>query len=148
MAGLRGRAVTAQIATGTSAKTLLQLIAASNHRTLVREVHISFEGVTATDAPIQVRILRQSTAGTMSSLTLVKNSDSDDETLQTTALHTASAEPTAGDVLLSRFVHPQGGFSLILPPGREFVIKGGGRLGVEVTASVGVDALVSAEFEE
>ena len=135
MAGVRGRAVTAQIATGTSAKTLLQLIA--------------FEGVTSTDAPIQVRVLRQSTAGTMSSLTLVKHSDSDDETLQTTALHTASAEPTAGDVLLTTLVHPQGGrLSLLLSQGREFVVKGGGRLGVEVTASVSVDATVSVGFEE
>lgn len=147
MAGLIGRAVTAQIATGTAAKTLLQLVAASSHRVVVKEWHISFEGTTATNAPIQVRVLRQSTAGTMSSLTLVKDNDSDDETLQTTAQHTSTSEPTAGDVLFSQLVHPQGGrFSV---QGNEvFTIKGGGRLGFEVTASVDVDAVVCVKFEE
>lgn len=149
MAGVRFRAVTAQITTGTSAKTLLQIVAASNHRTLVDEVHIAFEGTTSTDAPIQVRILKQTTAGTMSALTLVKKCAADDETLQTTALHTASAEPTAGDVYFSTLVHPQGGrLSLVLPRDKAFQIVGGQRLGIEVTAGAAVDAVVTVEGEE
>lgn len=149
MAGLRFRAVTGQIATGTSAKTIAQIVAASNHRVLVDEVHISFEGVTSTDAPIQVRILKQTTAGTMSALTLVKKNASDDETLQTTAQHTSTGEPTAGDVYFSQLVHPQGGrLSLILPREKAFTIVGGQRLGVEVTASVGIDCIVCIEGEE
>ena len=149
MAGVIGRAVTAQISTTTSTRTLLQLVAASNHRVLVREWHIAFEGITATDAPIQVRVLRQTTAGTASALTLVKADDSDDETLQTTAQHSfTSTEPTSGDVLFNRLVHPQSGFSIILPPGRELVMKGGSRLAFEVTAAVAVDATVTVEFEE
>lgn len=149
MAGVRFRAVTAQIATGTAAKTLVQIVAASNHRTLVDEIHISFEGATSTNAPIQVRILKQTTAGTMSALTIVKKCAGDDETLQTTAQHTATAEPTAGDVYFSQFVHPQGGrFSLVLPREKAFQIVGGQRLGVEVTAANDVDSLVTIEGEE
>ncbi len=149
MAGVRFRAVSAQISTGTSVKTLVQIVAASNHRTLVDEIHIAFEGTTSTDAPIFVRILKQTTAGTMSSLTLVKKCAGDDETLQTTALHTATVEPTAGDVYFSTFVHPQGGrLSLVLPREKAFQIVGGQRLGVEVTASAAVDALVTIEGEE
>lgn len=144
MAGVRGRANTAQVATGTSAKTILQLVAASNHRIVVPRITVSFEGVTSTDAPIQVVVMRQSTAGTMSSLTLTKDNDSDDETLQTTAQHTATVEPTSGDILETQLIHPQGGRGVFGP----FVVKGGGRLGVVVTASVSIDCVVSAQFEE
>jgi len=143
MAGLFARATTAQVATGTSAKTILQLVAASNHRIVVPRITVSFEGVTATDAPIQVVVMRQSTAGTMSALTPSKYNDSDDETLQTTAQHTASAEPTSGDILETQLIHPQG--RGVFGP---FTVKGGGRLGVVVTASVSVDCVVSAQIEE
>jgi len=87
--------------------------------------------------------MRQSTAGTMSALTPSKYNDSDDETLQTTAQHTASAEPTSGDILETQLIHPQG--RGVFGP---FTVKGGGRLGVVVTASVSVDCVVSAQIEE
>lgn len=143
MAGVRGRATTAQVATGTSAKTILQLVAASNHRIIVPRITISFEGVTPTDPPIQVVVMRQSTAGTMSALTPSKDTDSYDETLQTTAQHTATVEPTSGDILETQLIHPQG--RGVFGP---FVVKGGGRLGVVVTASVSIDCVVAAQFEE
>jgi hypothetical protein len=143
MAGVKGRATTAQVSTGTSAKTILQLVAATNQRVLVPRIIVSFESIVATDAPIQVVVRRQSTAGTMSALTPSKYNDSDDETLQTTALHTASAEPTSGDILETQLIHPQG--RGVFGP---FEIKGGGRLGVVVTAGVSVDCVVCAHFEE
>jgi hypothetical protein len=144
MSGVVFRGVTAQISTGTSLKTILQLVAAAQHR--VRNVYfsISFEGVTPTDAPIQVRILKQTTAGTMSSLTLVKDCPADDETLQTTAQHTATVEPTAGDVRYSQFVHPQGSARRIGP----FTMQGGEKLGIDVLAANAVDCIVSVEGEE
>lgn len=144
MSGVKFRANTAQVATGTAVKTIMQLVAASNHRIIVNKIVVSFEGVTATDAPIQVRVLRQTTAGTMTSLTPVKDSDSDDETLQTTAQHTATVEPTAGDVLESQLVHPQSSRVFVGP----YIVKGGGRLGVEVTSGVSIDCIVSAYGEE
>lgn len=143
MAGVRGRATTSQVATGTGTKTILQLVAAANHRVIVPKITISFEGVTATDPPIQVVVLRQTTAGTMSALTPSKDNSGDDETLQTTAQHTATAEPTASDILETQLIHPQG--RGIFGP---FVMIGGSRLGVAVTASVGIDCVVSAAFEE
>lgn len=145
MSGVKFRANTAQVATGTAAKTIMQLVAASNHRIIVNKIVVSFEGVTATDAPIQVRVLRQTTAGTMTGLTPVKDSDSDDETLQVTAQHTATGtEPTAGDVLESQLVHPQSSRVFVGP----YIVKGGGRLGVEVTSGVNIDCIVSAYGEE
>lgn len=143
MAGVRVRANTAQVSTGTSAKTILQLVSATNQRMIVNRISVSFEGVAATDAPIQVVIRKQTTAGTMTSLALVKDNDNDPETLQTTAQHTATVEPTGGDILETRLVHPQG--SRDFGP---FILPGGDRIGVVVTAGVSVDCVVSAIGEE
>ena len=148
MAGVRFAAVTAEVSTGTSVKTIVQVVAASNHRILIDRATVTFQGTSTTDAPILVEMLRQSTAGTMSSLTPVKLNSADDETLQVTARHTAPAEPTAGDVLESFLVHPQGGKEWLAPFGRAIVVPGGGRLGVRVTAGVSVDCVVSLHGEE
>jgi hypothetical protein len=148
MAGVRFTATTAKISTGTALKTLIQVVAAANHRLLIDEISISFDGVVQTDEPILVEVLRQTTAGTMTALTCRKNNDADDETLQVTAQHTATAEPTAGDLLKSWLVHPQTGRPWQAPFGREIVVKGSGRLGIRVTAAASVDAVVEIGGEE
>jgi hypothetical protein len=136
------------IATGTALKTLLQLVAAANHRVVITEIGISFHGVTPTDAPILVQAMRQTTAGTMSAATPVKRNSTDDETLQTTAQHTATVEPTAGDVLKQWAIHPQGGLVYQPAPGEEIVVPGGGKLGITVTAGVSINADVYVDYEE
>ena len=148
MSGVRFKAVTGQIATGTSAKTLLQVVAAANHGILIDEISISFAGTSNTATPIKVDVLRQTTAGTMSALTPVKDPDDSDETLQVTAQHTATAEPTAGDVLLSEHIHPQQGYTWQAPFGRSIKIGGGDRLGVRTTAAADVNAIVRVAGEE
>lgn len=148
MAGVLFEAVTGEISTGTSVKTLVQVVAAANQRVKVREISIGFKGTSNTNAPIKVDVLRQSTAGTMSALTPVKRNADDGETLQTTAQHTATAEPTAGDVLKTLEIHPQTGWDWQAPFGGEFIINGGDRLGVRVTAANDVSATVSISGEE
>jgi hypothetical protein len=148
MSGVRWNVVSPSISTGTSLKTLVQVIAASNHRILVEELNISFDGISNTAQPIKVEVLRQTTAGTVTALTPVKGHDGDDETLQITAGHTATAEPTAGDILEIFFVHPQGGRDWQAPFSKPFVVKGGGRLGVRVTAAASVNAVVTFKGEE
>lgn len=149
MAGVRLAAVTGEIATGTSTKTILQLVAAANHRVVVREIRASFKGVSASATPVLVEVLRQTTAGTMSALSPVKLNSADDETLQTTAQHTATAEPTAGDVVLAAEVHPQGGlFAWVAPFGGELVVPGGERLGLRVTAGATVNCIAMMSVEE
>ena len=148
MAGLKAVAQTVEIATGTSKKTLIQLVAAANHRTLVKEFSIAFDGTSNTAAPILVEVARQTTAGTMTSLTPVKIDADADETLQTTAQHTATAEPTEGDVIMRENVHPQGGYTWQAPFGGELVVNGGDRLGIAVTAAATVNAVVRMIFEE
>lgn len=148
MSGVEFRAETAAIITGTAVKTLLQVVAAANHRVKIHEMSVSFNGTSNTDAPILVEVLTQSTAGTMSALTLVKGNSSDDETLQTTGLHTATVEPTAGSVLKAEYVHPQTGFLWQALYGKEQIIPGGTRLGIRVTATVSVNAVARMEGEE
>ena len=148
MSGVRFRANTAQVATGTSAKTLCQVVAAANHRVLITEIEVAFEGVTSNDPPIQIEILKQTDAGTMTSLSPVKVNTGDGETLQTTAQHTATAEPTAGTVIRRTLVHPQAAYRLLLARENAIVVNGGERLGVKVLASVGIDAVVSLGGEE
>jgi hypothetical protein len=148
MAGIRFSAVTGEVATGTSTKTILQILAAANHQVLVDEIAVSFQGTSATDAPILVEVLRQNSAGTMTSLTPKKVHDGDDESLQVSAQHSATAEPTAGDVLLAQLVHPQSGYTWQAPFARQIKVKGGSRLGVRVTAGVGVDCVCRMFGEE
>lgn len=148
MAGVRFKAVTAEVTTGTSAKTVVQIVAAANHRIKVDRWGIAFKGVAPTDAPIKVRLLRQTDAGTTSALTPVKNNPGDDEALQVTARHTATAEPTAGDVLETVEAHPQAGYEVILPLTQEIIVPGGTRLGIEVTATVSTSCVAWINGEE
>ncbi len=148
MAGLKATAQTAEITTGTALKTILQLVAAANHRVIVKEISISFKGIVNTAAPILVQVARQTTAGTMSALTPKKMNESDQETLQTTAQHTATVEPTLTDDVISEEVHPQGGFTWQAPFGGEIIIEGGNRLAIVTTASVAVNCVARMIFEE
>lgn len=149
MAGVRVVGNTGDIAFSTSTKTIAQIVAASNHRVRLERVRISFKGTSSAEAPVLVQLSIQTTAGTMSSLTLVKADATYDETLQTTAQHTATVEPTTTNVLASSLVHPQGSYDFVFPPGRDFLIPGGTRLGILVnTPTQAGTANVSFEIEE
>jgi len=148
MARRFGIAQQAGITTGTSKKTLIQLIAADNHAVAVIEFGVSFDGTSNTDTPILVQLIRQTDAGTMSSLTPVKADDSNGDTLDTSAQHTATAEPTSGDILESYRVHPQTGIVKAFNRDTELIVGAGDRLGLVVTAAVSVTAEAFIKFEE
>ena len=149
MAAFQGVATTAEIAlTAATAKTLLQLISPANHRVRLTGWGVFFDGVSPTAEPVQVRLLRQTTAGTMTALTPVKRDSGISDTLQTTAAHTATAEPTAGDVLWAGEVHPQAGYEVQYPWGNEIILAGSSRVGLEVTAPAALNARSFLAFEE
>lgn len=152
MSGVKWNAVSNQISTGgSSRRTLMQITAAANHRSMVKEVSISFEGVSNTDPPLEVTFEYQGDAGTGGqALTVSKGNPSDDETIQTTGLQGAWAttEPASGDDIRREFVHPQGGFSWQAPFGQEIPIPGGSRFGVYVNTSLTLDAVVTINGEE
>lgn len=149
MAAFQGQAATAEITlTAATAKTVLQLVAAANHRVKLLSWGVFFDGTSTTAEPVQVRLLRQTTAGTMSALTPTKRDDSIADSLLTTAQHTATVEPTAGDLMEAIEVHPQQGYQAFYPLGGEVIIGGGDRLGIECTAPSGVNVRATAIFEE
>lgn len=143
MSGRRWLATTPEITTGTSALSVFKLTAPANHRVYVRKIDVSFKGIVVTDAPILVRLYKATTAGTFTSLTPVDDGVADAEAIQTTAAHTASAEPTKTDLLDSREIHPQSSGRF-----RDIWIPGGGRIVVEVTAGASTSVVVSAAGEE
>jgi hypothetical protein len=148
MSGNRFKFTKSGISTGTSIKTLIQIVAASNHKILIDEISISFAGTSNTAAPILVQVARNTDAGTMSSLTGAKDPDDWDETMQTTGQHTATAEPTQGTVIIDEYVHPQTGYTWQAPFGKAIAIGGGDRLGIAVTAGASVSAAVRVCGEE
>ena len=148
MAGIIAIAQTTEVAlSAATARTVMQVVAAANHKIKLLRWGVFFDGVSATAEPVQVRLLRQSSAGTMSSLVATKQT-TDSETLQTTAQHTATAEPSAGDVLDICEVHPQSGYEVVLTPDNYIWIAGGGRVGIECTAPAGVNVRAKIVFEE
>jgi hypothetical protein len=83
----------------------------------------------------------------MSSLTPVRRS-AGSETLQATAQHTATVEPTAGDILEPHEVHPQTGFKEWVPDLAKTEIFGGTRLAIRATAPSAVNARAFMVWEE
>lgn len=149
MAGLKVAATTAEIAlSAATAKTVIQIVAPTNQKLKVERIGLFFDGVSPTGEPVQVRVLRQTTAGTMTSLTPVKRNNGDGETIQGTAQHTATAEPTAGDVYDVFEIHPQSGYDIFFPLGQEPLVKGGDRLGIECTAPAAVNVRCKVWWDE
>lgn len=149
MAAFGGTATTAEVAlSAATAKTVVQLVAAANHRVKILGWGVYFDGVSTTAEPVQVRFLRQTSAGTMTSLTPNKKDDSIADSLLTTAQHTATAEPTAGDLIKAIEVHPQQGYEYTSPFGGEVIVGGGDRVGIECTAPAAVNVRAWIDFEE
>lgn len=149
MAGLHLLAATDEIQTGTTKKTILQVVAPSNQKLLINGLSVHFQGSDPTDTPVLVEFLRQSSAGgDGDALTPVKERPGDDETIQSSALSDidGSTQPTDGDEAHPRkFIPATGGYEWQAPFGREIEVPGGGRFGIAVTAytaSVGVVAAI------
>lgn len=124
------------LAAAGTAKTMLQIVAPAQQRLDLRAISVGFDGVNPSAEAFTIELLRQTTAGTMSSATPVKDS-AGSETIQTTAQKNATAEPTAGDVLNRWEHHPQSGSFVEKFDKREIEIPGGTRLGLRVTCPTG-----------
>ena len=130
-----------------SAKTVMQVLAPANCRVKVLGWGISFDGRDVAAEPVNVELVRQTTAGTMSSLAVSQQRPYADP-ISSTAQHTAAGEPTTTDVIDSVEVHPQSGYEVRYPYGQEPVIAGSGRMGVRVTAPAAVNCRVKMICEE
>lgn len=129
-----------------TAETVLMIKAPTNQRVKLSKLTISFDGTSATATPVLIELGHCSSDGTMTSVTPVKRNESHAETVQTACYSPNSAEPAYTSVFRSERIHPQTNKEIDFYPEQE--IKGGGRLGVRVTAAAAVNCTVTAECEE
>lgn len=141
----------------TTQTTALQIIAASTNKVRVGGVgesrqsmiEVSFDGVTPTNKPVLLEILRQTTSigGTPTTVTPVKRRNGESGTLQTTArkkTNSGDSEPTASDIYAVYRLHPQGRH--VLPD--QFIIEQGDRLGFRLNATDAVNVSIKVPCEE
>src|SRR6185369_17836172 len=120
--------VTGVTLAGTTEQTLIQLLAPTNQRVKLTELSVSFKGTSNTDAPVQVRLMVQTSAGTASSGTPALIDADMAETIQTASRITFTVEPSYSTVIGTWQVHPQTGLILPMSTIKPPVIKGGTRM--------------------
>lgn len=150
MAGLYGQVdIPATTLSSTVARTVVQLLAATNQRVRLLGVEFAGNGTSGTDGPVQGRIIRQSSAGTSTGATVVKIPNFGSETVQTSGFITfTSTEPTVGTVVQHFAFSPQSNYRLLFVAPLDYVMVGGERLGIELTSPNGCTIDGYLKFEE
>ena len=129
--------------------SVMELLGAASVKAVLVEFGVSFNGTSATQAPILVRLRPITATGTGTACTETAF-DRSAPTAQCSAKYTMTAEPTmtANLNLGTWYVHPQGG-SLVMqyPLGREPVVCDGSAsqgIAIELTSASGVTPSCSA----
>lgn len=134
-----------------TAKSILQIKAATNQRVLVRSLRFTGkQAAGGTDTPVKIRMTRNSANfGTFTSQTAAKNNPSNGETVQTSVGQNATVEPTSPtDTNLWWEVQPQLGIEEFLPITQPIDIPGGQSVQFEATSGATPTILLTAGFEE
>lgn len=152
MAGLRLLVNSGEcVMVAATAKTLLQVKAATNQRVIIRSIRCTGkQPAGGTDTPGKLRMTR-STAnfGTGTVATAGKSNPSNGETIQTAFAGNFSAEPTSPtDSGLWWEVQPQSGVIEFLPPGSEIEVPGGQAANFELTIAGTPTVLLTVGIEE
>lgn len=131
-----------------TAETVLQVVAPAGRPVSVIRWAVSFNGVTATDAPVQVDLLRLTSSGTSSAFTPVRL-DPYSEVAAATARTAHTAEPSYGDVLETYEVTPYAGLLVVqYAPDERIKVGPGGRLGIRCSAPSAVACTAYLVFDE
>ena len=115
-------------------KSVIQLKAATNQRAKILGFGLYTDGVTSNAVPLQVRIIKQTTAATGSAITAGLDESELTETVQTSALGTITVEG-GGTVTPCRVISVpsfMGMYEAPQPAGQELIIPGGGYVSFEV----------------
>lgn len=131
----------------TTAKTVIEITAASNHRVLIEEISFMFDGVTVSNQPVFVEEIVIGTTGTGTGGTVNKRGDYG-ETPELSYKYNMSAEPTGITVVKRYNIHPQAGILIPLPITRPIPIPGGDLWGLRMTANENVNVVVNVEANE
>lgn len=135
-----------------SAKTAFTITAPANQRVVFKGIQGFGQGVSNTDAPLQVEIMTYASisGGAAGSVTSSKKQNELSETIQSTIAGNYSAEPayTTAVTVKTLTVHPQLGLAIFWPLGDEIVVKGGTGIAVRITSPNGDKMAFSIELEE
>lgn len=134
---------TAEIATGTALKTLLEIEgAATRPRLAIDEVWVTFEGIAPTGVPIEVTLVSKTAdcTGTASPPSPVPDDDAAPAS-GSTVRHNCTAEGTLGVIYRAMKLHPQSGVIYQMPLGKEIKRAVAGTIGVRVLAAADVGSI-------
>lgn len=144
-----------QTAVTTGPKTMIQLLAATNHRAEVDEIWLGGQGTNPVQTPILWDIVVQTSAGTGGAAqTLQKENPADPETLQTSALVCAvttaawTGEPTFGGEIRALPIPANQTDKWYFPTPLVITGTGTNRLGVRATADTNTNCLVTVRGRE
>lgn len=138
------------ITSGTARKTMIQIAAGAQDKVELVAFSFSFDGTSATAAPVLVELARQTTAGTGGVSGTIKKMNEDAGNSAGTLLTgptgaTWTAEPTTTDVVWHNRFTPVGfGAYIEFPPDLKPKTDLSGRLALLITAAVAVG--VAGEF--
>jgi hypothetical protein len=142
----------AAVATSTTAKTVLALLAGTANQPSITEFGISSDGATGT-LLVEIGYLTAATAGTTTSGTVMQIRGWPAQTSANTHAYNYTVEPTAYSIIARQFILPMPftPFVMQFPLGREptgvvTAATAGKTIGVRVTASTGTPN-VRAYFE-
>lgn len=130
-------------------ETLIQIVA--NTRTVrLSEWSVSFQGITTTDAPVLVQLVRYSTAGTSGASVTPGRRNLVASTADASVNQQFSAEPTVSEILESHYITPTGGlFVYQYPEDAEVLATAGERLGLRVNPPTSsVDCAANFAWDE
>lgn len=120
------------VAASTATITILQILAATNHPAEMFSFSIFGDSTDLDATPIPGEWLIQTTTGTMSAVTEALMDRGITHTIQLSATHTATAEPTASTILFPFQFAPSAGLVYTFPPGDELVINTAERIGLRL----------------
>lgn len=135
-----------------TAKTAFTVTAPANQRVVLKGIKGFGQGVSNTDAPLQVEVMTyvSISGGTAGTIVTSKKQNELSETIQSTIAGNYSAEPTYTTpvTVQTLTVHPQLGLAIFWPLGDEIVIKGGTGAAIRITSPNGDKMAFSIELEE
>lgn len=139
--------------TASPGKTIVQITNPSTQRAWIKELLVTFDGATATAVPANIRLARQTTAGTPTGNTTptpVLTDAGGPAALQTAVVAGAAAwttEPTLGDILWTPRQPPTSGIGWQWPLGDEPVIAASGRFAVVIFVAATVNCTGHIKWE-
>jgi hypothetical protein len=150
------KTITVSALAANTRRTIYQLVCAAHHGNAIQRFALTFSGVVVTAKEVQIRMLRQTTAGTATNTTdapifkdRLLSQPATPMTIQTSGQSAFTVEPTASDVYIDKLIHPQSGYEAWYPFGQEQLVgrfSAIERIGWDVFIQTG-EAALDVKFE-